>query len=265
MAIDYVIDYPCVPKQTLGTDGILERLKAQERAHAVIELFRRSGDARPPTEMGFEFTRAAADGSEETQVIVVQHLLDFAADLRPLEPYCVGCPANRAGTPFGCMGQVKYPLSGAGEAWLLSQLPNVDETLLWMLLRQGIQDFNYDGSTALPLREADSAIFADQRTSYRMLGELTITSNQVFEMVFLVGHIQPNHAGVLLLFFGAVARQLEAQDIMALGTLPLPQREQIPFQLSPQPTDDSTIAELKEFLYGLYLAWQLDVRLLLDV
>jgi hypothetical protein len=265
MAIDYVIDYRCVPKDTLETGGILERLKAQERARAVIELYRRSGDNRPPSEMGFEFTRTAADGSEESQVIIVQHLLDFAADLRPLEPYCAGCPANRAGVPFGCMGRIAYPLSSAGEAWLLNQLPNVDETLLWMLLRQGIKDLDYDGSAALPLREADSAIFADPRTIYRTLGELTVNNNQIFEMVFLVGHIQPNHAGILLLFFGAVTRQLEAQEIMAMGTMPPPQREQVPFQIGPEPGDDSTIAELKEFLYGLYLAWQLDVPLLLDV
>lgn len=265
MAIDYIIDYPCVPKQTLGTEGILERLKGQERARAVIELFRRGGDNRPPSEMGFEFSRTAADGSEESQVIVVQHLLDFAAELRPLEAHCAGCPANRAGAPFGCMGQIKYPLSGAGEAWLLNRLPNVDETLLWMLLRQGIRDFDYDGSSVLPLRETDTAIFADQRTIYRTLGELVITNNQVFEMVFLVGHIQPNHAGVLLLFFGAVNRQLEAQEIMAMGTMPLPAREQIPFQIGPEADDDDTTAELKEFLYAIYLAWQLGVQLLLDV
>ncbi len=265
MAIDYIVDYPCVPKQTLGTEGILERLKGQERARAVIELFRRSGDTRPPTEMGFEFTRAAADGSEESQVIVVQHLLDFAAELRPLEGHCRGCPANRTGAPFGCMGQIKYPLSGQGEAWLLSRLPNVDETLLWMLLRQGIKEFNYDGSTAAPLREANSAVFAEQRASQRALGELVVNSNQVFEMVFLVGHIQPNHAGVLLLFFGAVTRRLEAPEIMAMGTMPLAAREQIPFQIGPEPDDDATTAELKEFLYALYLAWQLGVPLLLDV
>lgn len=265
MAIDYVVDYPCVPKETLGTEGILERLKSQERAYAVIELFRRSGDNRPPTEMGFEFTRTAANGSEESQVIVVQHLLDFAAELQPLERCCRACPANRTGAPFGCMGQIKYPLSGQGEAWLLSRLPNVDETLLWLLLRQGIKDFNYDGSTAARLRAASSAIFAEQRASRRALGELVVSSDQVFEMVFLVGHIQPNHAGVLLLFFGAIARNLEAPEIMAIGTLPLAARQQVPFQIGPEPGEDATTTELKEFLYALYLAWQLNVPLLLDV
>ncbi|MCC6804135.1 MAG: hypothetical protein IT319_14740, partial [Anaerolineae bacterium] len=92
MAIDYVIDYPCAPKEALTTDGIVERLKARERANAVIRLFRENGDQRPPSEMGFEFTRTNADGEEETRVIVVQEMLDSATELDPLAQYCVGCP-----------------------------------------------------------------------------------------------------------------------------------------------------------------------------
>src|SRR5215204_1403660 len=125
MAIDYVIDYDCEPKRTLTTDGILERIKGRERAAMIIKLFRENGDDRPPSEMGFEFTRRAAEGEEDTQLIVVQHILDEVEDLKPLEPYCRGCPANRAGRPFGCMSFVQYPISGKGEAWLLNQLPSI--------------------------------------------------------------------------------------------------------------------------------------------
>src|SRR5690606_23769631 len=110
MAIDYVIDLDCIPKQTLGTMGILERLKGRDRAHAIIQLYRQNGDNRPPSEMGFEMVRTAADGNEETQVIIVQHLLDSADELIPLEHHCDGCPANRTGDPFGCMGQISYPI-----------------------------------------------------------------------------------------------------------------------------------------------------------
>src|SRR5512134_2442897 len=113
MAIDYIIDYACIPKQTLGTVGIIERLKARDRAHSVIRLFRENGDQRPPSEMGFEFTRTSPDGVEETRVIVVQEMLDRAAELDPLAQHCVGCPANVSGQPFGCVGFVQYPISAA--------------------------------------------------------------------------------------------------------------------------------------------------------
>src|SRR5688572_641387 len=122
MAIDYVIDYPCVPKETLSTGGILERLKARERAGAVIKLFREAGDQRPPSEMGFEFTRTTLQGEEENRVIVVQEMLDLAAELDPLAHYCADCPANIMGVPYGCVGAIEYPISVAAERWLLDQL-----------------------------------------------------------------------------------------------------------------------------------------------
>lgn len=265
MAIDYVIDLDCVPKQTLGTPGILERLKSRERAQTIIGLFRRNGDNRPPTEMGFEMVRTAADGGEETQVVVVQHLLDFAEDLDPLAHYCVGCPANRTGMPFGCIGHIDYPISGHAEAWLLNRLPLPTEPLVWLLLRQGIREFKYDGSTARDLRESGDTILAEPRTIYRALGEMTATSDQIFEMTFMAGNIQPNHGGVLLLFFGAIERDLEADTIMQIGSMPLEDRVQFDFRIVPEPDDDPTTMQIKDFLAALYLAWRLNVQLLLDI
>ena len=52
MAIDYVVDYACVPKETLGTAGILDRLKARKRANTVIQLYREGGDQRPIDQPG---------------------------------------------------------------------------------------------------------------------------------------------------------------------------------------------------------------------
>lgn len=265
MAIDYIVDLDCVPKQTLSTPGILERVKGRQRAEVIIAQFRAHGDQRPPTEMGFEFTRQTAEGHEETQIIVVQHLLDHAADLDPLAPYCADCPANVLGRPFGCMGQIHYPISGMAEAWLLERLPDSDELLLWMLLRDGIRKFNYDGSSVAPLRQAGDTHFAEQRLIVREIKNLNVNSNQVFEMTFLLGNIQPNHGGVLLLFFGVIDRNLEADQIMQIGSLPLDQRQQFRFMIEPAPGDDDTTTEIKDFLFALYTAWQLDVQLILDV
>jgi hypothetical protein len=247
--------------------GILERLKGKDRAATIIQLYRQNGDMRPPTEMGFEMVRAAADGSEEIQVIVVQHLLDSADELTPLEKHCDGCPANRSGDPFGCIGHISYPLSPFGEAWLLNQLPDPPSApLVWLLLKQGIQDFTYDGSGARVLREEGTTIFSEQRTIQRELGEILVNSDQVFEMIFLTGNIQPNHAAILLLFYGGLDRnELDASGIMSLGQLPLLLRQQHDFIVTVSANDDPTTAELKQFLYALFLAWQLDVQLLLDV
>lgn len=267
MAIDYVIDYDCVPKQTLSTDGILERIKAQARAQSVIRLFREHGDTRPPSEMGFEFTRSLPDGTEETQVVIVQDMLDQAAELDPLASYCTGCPANALGKPFGCMGQIQYPISSAAEAWLLERLPGIEQSLVWLLLRQGVQEMGYDGATVQPLR-ANPNYFEERRVRGRDMVEFVFSADQVFEMLFMLSHIQPSHAGMLLLLFDAIPRDVEANQIVQIMNHTLTADEiaqQYPFQIKPDPNDDSTIADLKQFFYAVYRAWTLNVRLLLDV
>lgn len=267
MAIDHVVDLGCVPKSTLGTGGILERLKAGERARQVIRLFRENGDQRPPTEMGFEFTRTAADGTEETRVIVVQELLDDAAALDPLAQHCVGCPANVSRASFGCMNFIQYPISLAAERWLLDRLPGIDEPLMWMLLKQGINELGYDGALVAPLR-SNPNIFEEARLPGRDMIEFVLNSNQVFQMLFLTGHVQPPHGGMLLLLFGAIRRDLEAHQIVLImnRTLPPDQIERdFPFLLPPSDADDEGIRQLKSFFLALYRAYVLGVSVLLDV
>ena len=130
MAIDYVIDYKCYPKHEITTEGILERIKGRARAEAVIKLFRDNGDNRPVPEIGFELERTTASGESETKIVMIQTLLDQSDELLQYEHYCAGCPANNTGAPFGCIGQIEYPISGKAELWLLNQLPLPTETYL---------------------------------------------------------------------------------------------------------------------------------------
>lgn len=267
MAIDYIVDYACVPKETLGTQGILDRLKARDRASTVIQLYREGGDQRPPSEMGFEMSRNLPDGSEETRVIIVQDMLDEAAELDPLASYCEGCPANVIQRPFGCVSHVQYPLSAAGEVWLLKQLPDPEEPLPWLLLRQAVEEMGYNGVSVETLRTSES-YFADPNGFARGLGEFQVSTNQVFEMLFMLGHIQPAHAGILLLFFNAIDRDFEADVLTEVlnRTLPTDElRAMHPFKHRVEPDDDRTTTDLKRFFSALYHVWSLNVRLLLDV
>ncbi len=265
MAIDYVIDYDCVPKQQLGTQNLLERLKDRDRAEAIIDLYRKQGDQRPPSEMGFEYTRRTPEGDDENAVIVVQDLLDEAATLKPYEAHCQGCPANRTGTPFGCTGFIQYPLTEKGESWLLNQLPTPQEPLIWLLLKQGVDNFQYDGQQVAQLRQTDDTYFEARQPARRSLGEFTLTANQIFEMMFMVGNIIPNHAGVLLLFFNAVERErMQADTIMQMTPATPEKVNEYPFMHQVLPSDDRTTRELKAFLHALYIAWALNEKLLVD-
>lgn len=265
MAIDHVIHYDCTPKQIFGTAGILERLKSGERAQTIIQMFRENGDERPPSEMGFEFTRSTPEGQEETELIVVQDILDLAEQLTPYAKYCEGCPANMAKRPFGCAGFVQYPLSGKAEAWLLNQLPSINEPLVWLLLKQGVENFEYNGQQVAALRQQDNTYFEDDQAAYRFLGEFMLNANQTFEMIFMVGAINPNHAAIMLLFYNAIERsELQADQIMALAPADDDKIAANPFLHQVMQGDDRTIVELKQFLQALYVAWALNVSLIVD-
>ncbi|MDX2076464.1 MAG: hypothetical protein SFZ02_08555 [bacterium] len=265
MAIDHIINYDCVPKRTLSTEGILERVKGEQRANTIIGLFRKNGDDRPPSQMGFEFTRSTPDGEEETIVVVVQDLLDASQDLVPLEHHCQNCPANRTKKRFGCMGFIQYPITAQAERWLIERLPVPDEPLVWLLLRQGIKEFDYDGETIRPLRNNEGIYFENPFVIQRKLGEFAIESNQLFEMIFSVGSVTPNHGALLLLFLNAIPREVEADDIMHIVPATPEKIAKYPFLYKPDPADDVTIRELKELLHSLYIAWTLDVKMILDV
>lgn len=265
MAIDYVIDYDCVPKQTIGTEGIVERLKSKERAETIIRMFRENGDERPPSEMGFEFTRSTPEGEEETELIVVQDILDTVAELNPLVNHCRFCPANRTGTPFGCTGFVQYPISAKAEKWLLEQLPSVNEPLVWLLLKQGVENFHYDGADIGALRAQGDVYFEDNQAAFRFLGEFSLNADQVFEMIFTVGDIIPNHGAIMLLFYNAIERsELQANEIMALAPANEEKIRKHPFLHQVMQGDDRTIADLKEFFNAVYIAWALNVKLKID-
>ena len=272
MAIDYIIEYDCAPKQKLTAAGILERIKERERAEAVIQWFQAAGDTRPPAQMGFEFSRNTPDEQGKKKVMVVQDLLDHAADLDRLAHHCRACPANRARRPFGCMDFIHYPISARAEIWLLERLPAPDEPLVWLLLKQGIQKFGYDGASVSALRAMDKFSEAGERTYFelsvapqRRLGELTVSGDQMLEMIFGVGErIIPNHAGILLLFFHAIDRGLEAAEIRSISSFDEDRRGKMAFAMTAEPDDDEKAHQFLAFFHALYLAWKLKVSLFVD-
>ncbi len=268
MGIDYIIHYDCEPKQALTVEGLMVRLKSRERAQAIIELYRAQGDQRPPTEMGFEMVRHTSDGGDETHVIVVQDLLNLAVELDPWEPYCADCPANRSGQPFGCVGSINYPISARAERWLLDQLPDNNHPLPFMLFQKAVREMGYLGDSVVPLRAQSSVFLEAPDALERSLSDaLTVNGNQVFEILFLSGPIQPAHGSLLLQFFGGISPDLNADEMMQLAAPPSAEwvREAIPFLHRPSTGDDPSIRALKAFFHALYIAFQLQVPVLLDV
>ena len=84
-------------------------------------------------------------------------------------------------------------------------------------------------------------------------------------MIIGVGdRIIPNHAGILLLFFDAIERDLEASEIQEISSFDRSIREGFKFEMEAVSTGHEGIRELISFFHALYLAWQLDVSLYVD-
>lgn len=267
MGVDYLVHYDCEPKRALTLEGLMGRLKGRDRAEKIIRLYREQGDKRPPSQMGFEMVRHLPDGGEETEVIVVQSLLDSAAELTAWEAYCMGCPANLTGMPFGCVGAINYPISAAAERWLLDQLPGEDHPLVFMLLQSAIREKGYTGQSVVPLRAQKGVFLESADVLERDLGHVVVNGNQVFELLFLSGPIYPAHGSLLLQFFGGISPDLEADEMMQIANPPSAQwiDEHIPFRHAVSHADDSSTASLKELFRAIYWAFRLGVPALLDV
>lgn len=267
MAIDYIIDLECEPKSRLTTSGILERLKNRARANEVIRVYRDSGDDRPEEQIGFEVTRRAADGTEHTNLVVATDMLEEAAVLDQYASYCQGCPANRTGAPYGCIGTINYPVSEQAEVWLLEQLPDVTTPGLFLMMMRSIDEMGYSGEDARRLREQPGIFFECPDTLGREYATGAITADVLFEMTFQVGAIQVPHAAMLLLFYGAIPREgLDPERLMMLIRGQVAGfSDEFPFLLRFEDGDDMTVRDLKRFLLALYMAYSMNVRLLLDV
>ncbi len=267
MGIDYLIDYDCAPKRAFTIPELVGRLKGKERAERIIQFYHDSGDWRPPSEMGFEFVRRAADGSEESEMIVVQDLLDAAAELEPWAEHCRTCSANRLADVFGCLGGIPYPIPEQAERWLLAQLPDERHPLPYMLLQKAIREHGYSGKAASALRQQTGVFFEAEKAPVRDLNALRVNGDQIFEMLFLSGDIQPAHGSLLLQFFGGISQDLDPDVMMRLADPPSEAwvEEHVPFLLSQAPEDPPPVRAFKRFFEAMYWAFRLRVALLLDV
>jgi hypothetical protein len=135
-----------------------------------------------------------------------------------------------------------------------------------MLLRRTLTDYLPNSAEIVRIRQAPGVIFQTGDRFARRIEDVQIATDQVFELLFLSEVIAPAHAALLLLFFGAIPRDMDADELMRL-TQPSPDhvtRRDVPFLLLPDPADDETIAEIKAFFDALHVAYRLNVPLSLD-
>lgn len=215
MSIEYAVGLNCPVKEVLSLPKLVSLIKKESQAHAALTRARDTGDLRPPSEILFIKRLQQPQGFVDEE-FSIQSLLDEAEELKSYKHYCMGCPANVWNLPFGCYGSVKYPIEVVTEKWLLSLLPNDLDSPIGMLLRSATKDLGYMGHPFIEMRK-QKLFFEGKEPLKRQWdkGEVNWECNvdQLLEMMFAVGNLQPSHCHLLALFLGMLPRDLEPQHL----------------------------------------------------
>jgi hypothetical protein len=245
VGIDYVVNLDCAPKKALTTQKIIALVKAKNQAETVIELLRRDGDQRPVEQLTFTHVVHRPEGPTE-QEVSVGALLKQTKELDAHAHHCQACEANLFEQPYGCYGSISYPISAEAEKWLMSLLPKELKTAAGHMLRSAVTDFGYTGGMFLEMRPQE--MFFESQTPVKRkwgswLSGWTLTSDQLLEMLFGLGDLQPAHCKMMCLILGMLQIDEDAE--------PLP----------PPPEEAEQVAHA---LNAMARAAQLEVELLVD-
>jgi hypothetical protein len=222
---------------------------------------RDDGDKRSPADIEVQLTMRKPDG-QTARGVTLQTLVDEAAPLDQVAEHCASCPAGLS-RAFACHRRIRYPIPEHVEAWLMSRLPSTLDCTAGALLARGLGEFGWDGGPASVLRGAGTTYF-ESRAPYGVRwegdhGTIEISSDQVFQMMFMVGNLAPTHCLMLILFCGVLPHDISIYDLKddetrtrALAAVDVPTET------------DPDIEQLAQFLRTLAIAARLDVSVLID-
>jgi hypothetical protein len=231
MSIDYVIDFPCEPKQRFGQEELGARLC---------------------------LLRAARERPEAEQL--ADRALEAGFALRPVAFHCRDCPANPGGRSFGCYGVVNLPLSAEAEEWLADLLPvsleasdpgnpggGVQVTAAGALTRL-LHHRRIRGAVAEARRKQGVVLRGAGivRRYGRFFRRTTFSSSQLLELILFRDGVEPSTAELILRALAVWLDGGEGEEAEAIFTQPA------------EEDDDPSVRELKGLLYAMLIACSLE-------
>jgi len=230
-------------------------------ARSAIAHMREDGEERSPKEIEVQLTMRKPDGDSATGV-TLQDLLDQAAPLDDVTHHCATCPAGFQ-RELACHRRIRYPIPDHVEQWLMSRLPTTLDCTAGTLLARGLGEFGWDGAPAARLRSAGTTYF-ESRAPYGVRwqndqGTIEISSDQLFQMMFMVGNLAPTHCLMLALFCGVLPHDIHIFDLKdSAGRTRALAAADLAFE------PDADIEQLAAFLRTLAVAARLEVSVLID-
>jgi hypothetical protein len=261
MAIDYLLGVRCEPHSQLGVDRLVALNRTRILARSALAHMREDGDARAPSEIEIQLTMRTTEG-DSARGVTLQDLLEESKPLESVAEYCGRCPAQLT-REFACHRRIRYPIPEKVEAWLMTRLPTSLACTAGALLVRGLAEFGWDGAPVAKMRAAGDTFF-ESRAPYGVRwesndGTIEISSDQLFQMMFMVGNLAPTHCMMLALFCGVIPHDTSLHDLKdAEGRTRALAAANVPTEADPD------IEQLAAFLRALGIAARLDVPILVD-
>jgi hypothetical protein len=261
MAIDYLLGVRCEPQTRLGVERLVQMNRTRILARTALAQMREDGDQRAPKEIEIQLTMRTT-GGDSARGVTLQDLLDESDSLDVVADYCKQCPAELP-RELACHRRIRYPIPERAEQWLMTRLPENLGCTAGALLVRGLGEFGWDGATTAKLRAAGDTYF-ESRVAHGVRwegpnGTIEISSDQLFQMMFLVGHLAPTHALMLALFFGVIPHDTSLHDLKdGAGRARVLAGAQVAVESDPE------IEQLAAFLRTLAVAARLELPILID-
>jgi len=219
VGVDYVQDRDCRVKQQLGLDTLVNLLKSRAQAEALRAQFEEKGE--DPESATITRVVLYPSGPVE-EVVGMAELMKSAEALEPLAPLCDGCTANFRQTPFGCCGYINYPISDAEEQWLMARLPASLSSVGGIYLRSVLQELAIDGRMVATMR---SDLYFERPEAVVRTWEVSgdvfeVSSDQVLQLLFYSGGLNPLHGALVCLFVGLIPHTIAADAMQTVVNNP---------------------------------------------
>ena len=145
----------------------------------------------------------------------------------------------------------------------MSRLPTTLACTAGALLVRGLGEFGWDGAPTAKLR-ASGTTFFESRVAYGVRwegadGVIEISSDQLFQMMFLVANLAPTHCLMLALFTGVIAHDISLHDLKdTQGRARALAAAHVATEADPD------IEQFAAFLRSLAIAARLEIPILVD-
>jgi hypothetical protein len=264
MAIDYVLAMGCEPQKSLGIERLVSLHRTRILARSALQAMRDDGETREPSQIEMQLKVAHAQpAGNRARDVTLQDLLDEAQPLDAVTPHCATCPAGFK-RELACHRRIRYPIPEHVEAWMMRRLPPQLGCTAGALLVRGLEEFRWDGAPAAKLRAAGTTFF-ESRAPYGVRWQddegkaIEISSDQLFQMMFMVGPLAPTHCLMLALFFGVIPHDISLHDLKDADG----RTRALASAVVLTEIDEET-EQLAGFLRMLAIAARLDVSILID-